>query len=740
MHADEALSLCARYINGEGIFAYLNYLVPAKRKEILEKLINGLKRLEYRGYDSAGVAFEGTNTDNGDFSIRMVKKTGKVAALEEELEACNDLDLEKEYNVHIGIAHTRWATHGAPSSLNSHPQRSDKSNEFIVVHNGIITNYKDLKAFLVTKGYEFESETDTEIIVKLLKHMHNEHKESKVSFRELVELTIQHLEGAFSLAFMSTHYPGECVATRRGSPLLIGVRSKTKLSTDSIPILYSKDQRGYLGSSFRHSQSTTEFHPIGPNKEVEYFFASDASAIIEHTDQVIYLEDDDVAAVCNGCLTIHRIKREVDESTIREVITLKMEIQQIMKGSFGSFMQKEIFEQPESVVNTMRGRVNFEENLVVLGGIKDYMSEIRRCRRLLFIACGTSFHSAVATRQLLEELTELPVMVELASDFLDRQTPVFRDDVCFFISQSGETADTLMALRYCKQRGALIVGITNTVGSSICRESHCGVHINAGPEIGVASTKAYTSQFISLVMFGLVMCEDRISMQTRRKEIIQGLKNLPDQIKEVLKLDEHINSLAQELYQQKSLLVMGRGYNFATCLEGALKIKELTYMHSEGIMAGELKHGPLALVDKAMPVMMVVTRDKVYPKCMNALQQVKARHGDPIIVGNIDDKETQNQATKFIGVPLTIDALQGILTIIPMQLLSMHIAQLRGCDGRPILLCSQGDEETIKFAYKYVEVPQTVDCLQGILTVIPMQLLSFHIAVLRGYDVSLLVY
>ncbi|XP_062589537.1 glutamine--fructose-6-phosphate aminotransferase [isomerizing] 1-like isoform X4 [Saccostrea cucullata] len=677
-----------------GIFAYLNYLVPAKRKEILDILVNGLKRMEYRGYDSAGVGFEGTNTKNGGFELKTIKQKGKVAMLQEEIAHSTDLDFEKEYDIHIGIAHTRWATHGEPSPTNSHPQRSDSTNEFLVVHNGIITNYKDLKSFLISKGFEFESETDTEVIVKMVKHIYD--KNPSISFRELVELTIQQLEGAFSLVFMSSKYPGECVSTRRGSPLVIGVKSKAKLSTDHIPILYSKepnlsekkggdlakdssDHRGLMNPSLHHTDSTTEFHPIG-NKEVEYFFASDASAIIEHTNQVIFLEDDDVAAVQNGCLTIHRIKRTLDESTTREVTTIKMEIQQIMKGSYSSFMQKEIFEQPESVVNTMRGRVNFDTNRVILGGIKDFMVEIRRCRRLLFIACGTSYHSAVATRQLMEELTELPVVVELASDFLDRQTPVFRDDVCFFISQSGETADTLMALRYCKQRGALIVGITNTVGSSICRESHCGVHINAGPEIGVASTKAYTSQFISLVMFALVMCEDRISMQERRNEIIQGLKNLPDQIKEVLKTDEHVHTLARELYQQKSLLVMGRGYNYATCLEGALKIKELTYMHSEGILAGELKHGPLALVDKAMPVMMVVTRDKVYPKCMNALQQVKARHGNPIVLGNTDDKETQQQANKFIGVPSTIDCLQGILTIIPMQLLSMHIAQLRGCD------------------------------------------------------------
>lgn len=306
------------------------------------------------------------------------------------------------------------------------------------------------------------------------------------------------------------------------------------------------------------------------DKEVEYFFASDASAVIEHTNRVIYLEDDDVAAVKDGALSIHRLRKTLDDPNAREITTLKMQLQEIMKGSYQYFMQKEIFEQPESVVNTMRGRVNFTDRTITLGGIKEYIPEIKRCRRLMLIACGTSYHSAVATRQLLEELTELPVMVELSSDFLDRKTPIFRDDVCFFISQSGETADTLMALRYCKKDGALIVGITNTVGSSICRESHCGVHINAGPEIGVASTKAYTSQFISLVMFALVMSEDRLSLTQRRHEIIKGLENLEKQIQQVLQLDGKVAELAQDLYKHKSLLIMGRGYNFATCLEGAL--------------------------------------------------------------------------------------------------------------------------------------------------------------------------
>ncbi|XP_046391782.1 glutamine--fructose-6-phosphate aminotransferase [isomerizing] 2 isoform X5 [Ischnura elegans] len=431
--------------------------------------------------------------------------------------------------------------------------------------------------------------------------------------------------------------------------------------------------------TMHRSASTAEFQPI-EDKEVEYFFASDASAVIEHTNRVIFLEDDDVAAVKEGTLSIHRLKRSLDDPHLREITTLKMEIQQIMKGNFSSFMQKEIFEQPESVVNTMRGRLNFQSKTVTLGGIKDYIPEIKRCRRLMLIGCGTSYHSAVATRQLLEELTELPVMVELASDFLDRNTPIFRDDVCFFISQSGETADTLMALRYCKQRGALIVGITNTVGSSICRESHCGVHINAGPEIGVASTKAYTSQFISMVMFALVMSEDRISLKSRRHEIIEGLCQLGDQIKEVLKLDEAVKELAEDLFQNKSLLIMGRGYNFATCMEGALKVKELTYMHSEGIMAGELKHGPLALVDKAMPIIMIVTRDPVYVKCMNALQQVTAREGRPIVICEKGDEETKQFASRVLEVPHTVDCLQGILTVIPMQLLSYHIAVLRGCN------------------------------------------------------------
>jgi glutamine---fructose-6-phosphate transaminase (isomerizing) len=675
-----------------GIFGYLNYLVPKSRKYITDTLLTGLQRLEYRGYDSAGIAFDGGNevtlSDKKPLPCQVVRQKGKV---EELRKAVNKLDLnwDIEFDTHAAIAHTRWATHGEPSPVNSHPQRSDENNEFVVVHNGIINNYKDLKAFLIGKGYKFESETDTEVVVKLIKYLYDKHKAAgdKITFQDLVELVIAQLEGAFSLLFKSVHFPGELACSRRGSPLLIGVKCESQLATNHIPIVFSKAVEAELRGSLLTSPvirpdpvAEAEYHPLG-NKNIEYFFASDASAIIEHTNQVIFLEDDDVAVVRKGRLTIHRIKRgDINEPAHREIHELLLEIQQIMRGNYKYFMQKEIFEQPESVVNTMRGRVNHEQMKINLGGIKDYISEIKRCRRLMFIACGTSYHSAVATRQLLEELTELPVMVELASDFLDRNTPIFRDDVCIFISQSGETADTILALRYCKQRGALIVGITNTVGSSISRESHCGIHINAGPEIGVASTKAYTSQFISLVMFGLVMSEDSLSKKARREEIITGLKNLSGDIKKVLQLDDHILQISKELYTEKSLLIMGRGYNYATCLEGALKVKELTYMHSEGILAGELKHGPLAMVDPTMPIVMVVMDDPVKSKCLNAYQQVAARGGNPLIICNENDPEMCELGHKTIKIPKTVDCLQGILSVIPLQLLSFHIAVLRGYD------------------------------------------------------------
>eukprot|EP00050_Salpingoeca_kvevrii_P001039 m.161127 g.161127 ORF g.161127 m.161127 type:complete len:690 (-) comp10283_c0_seq1:127-2196(-) len=673
-----------------GIFAYLNCGVPRKRTYILDTLVNGLKRLEYRGYDSAGVAVDGDCMCDAlagpTRSTAVIKKSGKVANLQEEINhRLEKLDGELLLNEHVGIAHTRWATHGPPNEVNCHPHLSDPTAEFVVIHNGIITNNRDLKQLLQTKGYAFVSETDTEVIAVLIKYLFDKARANgeEPQFLSLVENVIRELEGAFALVFKSVHFPGQVVATRRGSPLLIGVRREEH--TNSIPILYASDNskglhlKQALGS--QHPEAPTDFNLDHAGGPVEYFMASDASAVIEHTKKVLFLEDDDCAFVKDGILTIHRMKRSDTSKLTREVKTLEIELQEIMKGSFPHFMLKEIFEQPDSVVNTMRGRVLFDEHKILLGGLVEHISDIRRCRRLIFVACGTSYNSAMATRQFLEEMTELPVIVDIASDFLDRNCPIFRDDVCFFISQSGETADTLSALRYCKSKGALTVGVTNVVGSTISRETECGVHINAGPEIGVASTKAYTSQIITLVLFGLMMSDDRLSMQQRRRDVISSLSKLSENIQDVLKLDDQIKAIAKDLYEEKSLLVMGRGYSFANCLEGALKIKELTYMHSEGILAGELKHGPLALIDETMPIIMIMMKDRTFVKSQNALQQIVARHGRPIIVcGKGQAPDVNGLKLRTIEVPQVVDCLQSVLTVIPLQLLSYHIATLRGLD------------------------------------------------------------
>ncbi|CAJ0745672.1 7512_t:CDS:2 [Entrophospora sp. SA101] len=659
--------------------------VLTDRKEIIDTLVSGLARLEYRGYDSAGLAVDGDESEE----VLIYKQVGKVGALKKFVSE-QQVDFEKQFVNHCGMAHTRWATHGEPSSTNSHPHRSDPKAEFTVVHNGIITNYKELKLVLEKKNYIFETETDTEAVAKLAKYLYDSQKANQnLSFTSLVKGVVKELEGAFALIFKSVHFPNEIVATRRGSPLLIGVKTEKKLKVDFVDVEFGTDDKvepNLLTSptdghpKLRRSQSRAFLSEDGLPQPIEYFLASDPSAIVEHTKRVLYLEDDDIGHMSEGELHIHRLRRDDGISAVRSIQTLEIELAEIMKGSFDHFMQKEIFEQPESVVNTMRGRVNFENNKVTLGGLKAYLATIRRCRRLVFCACGTSYHSCVATRAIFEELTEIPISVELASDFLDRKTPIFRDDVCVFVSQSGETADTILALRYCLERGALCLGITNTVGSSISRETHCGVHINAGPEIGVASTKAYTSQYISLVMMAIQLSEDRSSMTQRRNEIISELNKLPNHIKEILTLDKELEQLAKDvLHKEKSLLIMGRGYQHATCLEGALKIKEVSYMHSEGILAGELKHGPLALIDENMPVILIMTKDSLYPKVQSALEQVSARKGQPIIICNDGDEGISNQY-KTIRVPQTVDCLQGLLTIIPLQLLSYHLAVINGVD------------------------------------------------------------
>lgn len=682
-----------------GIFAYCNFLKDKRRQEILEILCGGLARQEYRGYDSAGMGVDGDKPGE----VLYFKEVGKVAGLRKQI-ADSSVDVNKVFASQVSIAHTRWATHGPPSTTNCHPLRSDITSEFCVVHNGIVTNNIELRTVLQKRGYTFESETDTEAVAKLLKYVYDSHNGNKrLSFTTLAKAVLKELEGSFAFVFKSTHYPNEVITARRGSPLLIGVKAETKLKVDFVDVEFAGDlteavnkdalaptsPTNYLsppsGSRVRRT-SRAFMSEDGLPQPIEFFVASDAAAVIEHTKRVLYLEDDDIAHISEGQLHIHRLDRkgsaDVTGSPVpstRSIETLELEIAAIMKGKFDTFMQKEIYEQPESVVNTMRGRVNFDNSKVTLGGLRAYLPIMRRCRRINFIACGTSYHSCIATRSIFEELTEIPVGVELASDFLDRKTPIFRDDVCVFLSQSGETADTILALRYCLERGALCVGVVNTVGSTISRETHCGVHINAGPEIGVASTKAYTSQFIALLMMACQLSEDRISFTSRREAIVQGLKVLPEQIKKVLALDDEIKKVADAVKGHKSLLLMARGYQHATCLEGALKIKEISYMHSEGILAGELKHGPLALVDENMPVIIVMTKDSLYPKVQSAYAQITARKARPIVMCNEGDEGIPAGVTT-LRVPSTVDCLQGLLNIIPLQLLSYHLAVAHGHD------------------------------------------------------------
>lgn len=682
-----------------GIFAYCNFLREKTREEVLEILCNGLAREEYRGYDSAGLGIDGDKPRE----VVFFKEVGKVAGLRKKI-ASSSIDTKKTFVSQVSIAHTRWATHGPPSETNCHPIRSDLNSEFTVVHNGIVTNNAELRQVLSKRGYNFETETDTEAVAKLTKYIYDNEPDKRQSFTDLIKAVLLELQGSFAFVFKSVHFPNEVVTARRGSPLLIGVKTDQKLKVDFVDVEFAGQENESRVDALQPTSPTSLLAPPSTNPKVlrtqsrafmtedglpqpiEFFVASDAAAIVEHTKRVLYLEDDDIAHIAEGQLHIHRLRpRDVQDQTpaqniTRTIETLELEIAAIMKGKFDTFMQKEIYEQPDSVVNTMRGRVNFDNKKITLGGLRAYLPIIRRGRRIVFIACGTSYHSCLATRTIFEELTEIPVSVELASDFLDRKTPIFRDDVCIFVSQSGETADTILALRYCLDRGALCVGIVNTVGSTLSRETHCGVHINAGPEVGVASTKAYTSQYIALLMIALQLSEDRLSFTERRNEIIDSLYQLPGLIKEVLQQDSSLKELASTLLRnQKSLLLMGRGYQYATCLEGALKIKEISYMHSEGILAGELKHGPLALVDENMPVIIVMTRDSLYPKVQSAFAQITARKAQPIVICNTDDKGIPAGA-KTIRVPQTVDCLQGLLNIIPLQLLSYHLAVNNGCD------------------------------------------------------------
>ncbi|XP_043726117.1 glutamine--fructose-6-phosphate aminotransferase [isomerizing] 2-like isoform X2 [Telopea speciosissima] len=684
-----------------GIFAYLNYNVHRERRYILEVLFNGLRRLEYRGYDSSGICIDSSDLasvpvdqsiiHSKSFRPLVFRQEGNIEKLVKsvyEEVAATDLNLEELFPIHAGIAHTRWATHGEPAPRNSHPQSSGPGNEFLVIHNGIVTNYEVLKETLVRHGFTFESETDTEVIPKLAKFVFDKANEvggdESVTFSQVVIEVMRHLEGAYALIFKSRHYPNELIACKRGSPLILGVRELNEQS-NSEPLYDPK------------------FLPNNDDPK-ELFFSSDANAVVEHTKKVLVIEDGEVVHIKDGGVTILRFDHGKDKhsgsltrpaSVQRALSVLDMEVEQINKGNYEHYMQKEIHEQPESLRTTMRGRLirggSCKAKSVLLGGLKDHLKTIRRSRRIVFIGCGTSYNAALAVRPILEELSGVPVTMEVASDLLDRQGPIYREDTAVFVSQSGETADTLHALHYARENGALCVGITNTVGSAISRNTHCGVHINAGCEIGVASTKAYTSQIAVMAMLALAIGGDTISNQARREAIIDGLVDLPNKVREVLKLDEEIKDLAKLLMAEQSLLVFGRGYNYATALEGALKVKEVALMHSEGIIAGEMKHGPLALVDENLPIVVIATHDACF------------RH---------------------FGIP---DSKQQSV-----------IQQLHARKGRLIVMCSKGEASLVcpGGSCRAIEVPQVEDCLQPVVNIVPLQLLAYHLTVLRGYNVD----
>ncbi|XP_024516322.1 glutamine--fructose-6-phosphate aminotransferase [isomerizing] 2 isoform X1 [Selaginella moellendorffii] len=689
-----------------GIFAYLNFDVPRERRFILELLFNGLRRLEYRGYDSSGISIDSDHRPPTSKSLSLrtppplvFREEGKIEKLVTNVyqEAYqSELDLELCFSNHAGIAHTRWATHGLPSPRNSHPQSSGAGNDFLVVHNGIITNYMVLKETLLRHGFEFESETDTEVIPKLAKFVHDRLSEGKhlglvshlmrplfnffaeaadVSFTQVVMEVMRQLEGAYALIFKSPHYPNELVSCKRGSPLLLGVKDTGEE--------YAK------ADAFEADLTTAN----GIKKPKEIFLASDAAAVVEHTKRVMVIEDNEVVHIKDGNISIFKFDSDKARkpgglsrpaSVQRALSLLELEVEQIKKGNYEHYMEKEIFEQPESLTTTMRGRLirGGESKLksVVLGGLKDHLRTMRRSRRIIFIGCGTSYNAALAARPIIEELSGVPVTMELASDLLDRQGPIYREDTAVFVSQSGETADTLQALEYANSHGALCVGITNTVGSAIARGTHCGVHINAGCEIGVASTKAYTSQIAVMTMLALALGDDSMSSRNRREEIVDGLFDLPNKVKEVLKLDKDMKELAKLLTEEQSLLIFGRGYNYATALEGALKVKEVALMHSEGILAGEMKHGPLALVDETLPIIVIATRDATFSKQQSVIQQLRARKGRLIVICTKGDAEAvcPYGVSRVIEVPRVEDCLQPVINIVPLQLLAYHLTVLRG--------------------------------------------------------------
>ena len=576
-------------------------------------LIDGLKRLEYRGYDSAGVAVL-----NGH-GVETRKAAGKISRLEAALAS-------SPVEGNLGIAHTRWATHGPPTECNAHPHMDCKGN-IAVVHNGIIENSTALKAHLIERGHKFVSETDTEVLAHLIEEAFDG------SLEDAVIEALWQVEGTYGIAVVSSEDSDKIVAARKGSPLLIG-----------------------LGDG-------------------EYYIASDASAILSHTREVVYLDDGDLAVLTrDGYKVIDLRARELD----RTVHKIEWDLHQIERGGFAHFMLKEIFEQPETIQNCMRGRLLDEDGTAKLGGLNMTDEELLKFDNIIITACGTSWHSALIGEHMMEEHTRIPVEVEYASEFRYRNPIVNDRTLCIVISQSGETADTLAAMREAKNRGARIYGIVNVVGSTIARESGSGIYVHAGPEIGVASTKAFTSQVVALALLTLKIGRLKGLSVVRGKEIVEALHALPAQVKEILDRAPEIEALAEEFKRAQNFLYLGRGYNFPTALEGALKLKEISYIHAEGYPAAEMKHGPIALIDEMMPVVFIAPHDAVFDKVVSNVQEVKARKGRVIAITSRDEPSLEGKVDYEIRIPETIDMLRPVLACIPLQLLAYYIAVKRG--------------------------------------------------------------
>ncbi|MEA2107520.1 MAG: glutamine--fructose-6-phosphate transaminase (isomerizing) [Bacteroidota bacterium] len=587
-------------------------------KQAYPILINGLKRLEYRGYDSAGIALLNTK-------VNIYKKQGKVADLEKHV-------LKDDISGNIGIGHTRWATHGEPNDINAHPHVS-MNGHFILIHNGIIENYGRLKEKLIDRGYTFKTETDTEVLANLIEYIY---LKGQVSAEIAVRLALFKVVGAYGLTIICKDEPDKLIAARKGSPLVIGVG------------------------------------------EGEYFIASDATPIVEHTKSVIYLNDDDVAILEQDGLTLKTIK---NDKLTPKVQKIDLEIGAIEKNGFDHFMLKEIFEQPRSILDTFRGRISLDKNEIHLGGLYHVMPKLIEAKRIIIIGCGTSWHAGLVGEYLIEDLARIPVEVEYASEFRYRNPIITDEDIVIAISQSGETADSLAAIKMAKEAGATVLGICNVVGSSIPRETDAGVYTHAGPEIGVASTKAFTAQVTVLAMIAMLLGHERKHISEKDYNVlINELNDIPAKIEKILTHNDDVLKVSELYKDVTNFLYLGRGYLYPVALEGALKLKEISYIHAEGYPAAEMKHGPIALIDEKMPVVVLATKDKSYEKIVNNIQEVKARKGVVIAIVSEGDKIIESMADHVLEIPEVREELSALLTVIPLQLLSYHIAVLRSCN------------------------------------------------------------